>query len=318
MNAIDLVLVVVLLFAIWTGYRRGFIASAVRLVVVLTSVFTALLGYRFMARQLEAHDPALGMWSWPLGFVISWFLAQLVLGALGGALVRAVPRRVHAHILNRSLGVLPGVVNGSINAALLSVVLLTLPLVDGLSTLTRESKLANRLSAPADWLDCVLTPIFNPAVQRTLQALTIAPESRTSVDLRFTTSSPKVRPELEGELLELINAERLAHGRKPLQADPELTEVARAHDRDMLARGYFAHVTPDGKDLTDRLRGAHLPYLTAGENLALAPTTEVAHQNLMNSSGHRQNILREQFGRVGIGILDAGRHGLMVTELFRN
>jgi uncharacterized protein YkwD len=318
MNAIDLVLVVVLLLAVWTGYRRGFIAAAVRLLVVLTSVVAALLGYRFMARQLEAHDPALGMWSVPLGFVVSWFLAQLLLGALAGALVRAVPRRVHAHVLNRALGVLPGLVSGSINAALLSVVLLTLPLVDGLSTLTRESKLANRLSAPADWLDCVLTPIFNPAVRRTLQALTIAPESRESVDLRFTTTSPRVRPELEGDLLALVNAERTARGRKPLQADPELTEVARAHGRDMLARGYFAHVTPDGKDLTDRLRSAHLPFLVAGENLALAPTTEVAHQNLMNSSGHRQNILREQFGRAGIGVLDAGRHGLMVTELFRN
>jgi len=318
MNAIDLVLVVVLLLAVWAGYRRGFIAAAVRLLVVLTSVVAALLGYRFMARQLEAHDPALGMWSVPLGFVVSWFLAQLLLGALAGALVRAVPRRVHAHVLNRALGVLPGLVSGSINAALLSVVLLTLPLVDGLSTLTRESKLANRLSAPADWLDCVLTPIFNPAVRRTLQALTIAPESRESVDLRFTTTSPRVRPELEGDLLALVNAERTARGRKPLQADPELTEVARAHGRDMLARGYFAHVTPDGKDLTDRLRSAHLPFLIAGENLALAPTTEVAHQNLMNSSGHRQNILREQFGRAGIGVLDAGRHGLMVTELFRN
>jgi uncharacterized protein YkwD len=38
----------------------------------------------------------------------------------------------------------------------------------------------------------------------------------------------------------------------------------------------------------------------------------------MHSPGHRANILRPQFGRLGIGVLDAGSHGLMVTQDFRN
>ena len=38
----------------------------------------------------------------------------------------------------------------------------------------------------------------------------------------------------------------------------------------------------------------------------------------MRSPGHRANILRPQFGRLGIGILDSGGHGLMVTQAFRN
>ena len=61
-----------------------------------------------------------------------------------------------------------------------------------------------------------------------------------------------------------------------------------------------------------------MAYLSAGENLALAPTLHSAHTGLMHSPGHRANILRPQFGRLGIGILDAGRHGLMVTQEFRN
>jgi len=43
-------------------------------------------------------------------------------------------------------------------------------------------------------------------------------------------------------------------------------------------------------------------FRTAGENLALAPTVQIAHTGLMNSPGHRANILHSQFGRVGIGI----------------
>ena len=66
------------------------------------------------------------------------------------------------------------------------------------------------------------------------------------------------------------------------------------------------------------MRTARLGYLSAGENLALAPTLAGAHQGLMLSPGHRANILRPQFGRLGIGILDGGAQGLMVTQNFRN
>ena len=119
-------------------------------------------------------------------------------------------------------------------------------------------------------------------------------------------------------MLELVNQERGKQGLPPLRADPELAAVARAHSRDMLARGYFAHVSPDGKDAFARMRDARATYRTAGENLAHAPTLPMAHQGLMNSPGHRANILRPAFGRVGIGIVDGGRRGLMVTQLFRN
>jgi uncharacterized protein YkwD len=86
----------------------------------------------------------------------------------------------------------------------------------------------------------------------------------------------------------------------------------------MLARGYFAHVTPEDRDPFDRIREGKVRFLTAGENLAFAQSLPVAHRGLMNSPGHRANILRPQFGRLGIGIMDGGRFGLMVTQNFRD
>ena len=119
-------------------------------------------------------------------------------------------------------------------------------------------------------------------------------------------------------MLELVNQERASRGLKPLEPDPEMTEVARRHSADMFRRGYFSHYTPEGKDPFERMRESDVRFRTAGENLALAPTLRQAHTGLMNSPGHRANILRPQFGRVGIGILDGGRRGLMVTQKFRN
>src|SRR6266436_10162438 len=123
---------------------------------------------------------------------------------------------------------------------------------------------------------------------------------------------------MEAMIVKFINVETIAAGLRPLAPDTELAEVARQHSVDMFARGYFAHATPEGRDPFERMREANVRFITAGENLALAPTLQIAHTGLMHSPGHRANILQREFGRVGIGIMDGGVHGLMVTQDFRN
>ncbi len=86
----------------------------------------------------------------------------------------------------------------------------------------------------------------------------------------------------------------------------------------MFTRGYFAHESPEGKDPFDRMKDDKVKFHTAGENLALAQTLEIAHNNLMNSPGHRANIMNPSFGRLGIGILDGGFYGLMISQEFRD
>lgn len=119
-------------------------------------------------------------------------------------------------------------------------------------------------------------------------------------------------------MLQLVNEERTSRGLKPLALDPELVPVARTHSADMFSRGYFSHYTPEGEDPFQRMKDAGVKFRTAGENLALAPTLQIAHTGLMNSPGHRANILNPAFGRVGIGIMSGGRRGKMVSQEFRN
>jgi len=170
-------------------------------------------------------------------------------------------------------------------------------------------------------LEVLLHPVsadLAEAIAKTFNFLTIRPQSDERVELPYKVSDTRPRPDLEARMLQLVNAERIAAGLKPLAPDPELTEVARRHSADMFARGYFAHDTPEGLTPFDRMRAADVRFLTAGENLALAPTISVAHSGLMNSPGHRANILRREFGRVGIGVMDGGMRGLMVSQEFRN
>ena len=221
-------------------------------------------------------------------------------------------------MLNRALGTVPGLFNGIISAAILSALLLAMPLPGAARDSARASTLANQLASYTELIEDALGPVFNEAIRQTLNRLTIRPESNERVELGYTVADPKPRPDLEAQMLALLNRERAAAGLKALAPDPALLEVARAHSADMFGRGYFAHVTPEGLSPFDRMTEAHVTFRIAGENLALAPTVKIAHTGLMNSPGHRANILRPEFGRVGIGIMDGGFRGIMVSQEFRN
>ncbi len=135
---------------------------------------------------------------------------------------------------------------------------------------------------------------------------------------RYPVKNPGARPDLEREMLALINKERKKRGLAPVKADQALAEVARRHSRDMYRRAYFSHYNPEGEGPFDRIKKAKIPYRNAGENIALAQSLAIAHERLMKSAGHRKNILRPVFGRVGIGIVDGGEQGIMVTQNFGN
>ena len=318
-NAVDLLLLAVLLLSLWRGWRVGFLAGAVQLVGLAAGLLVAFFATPWLAAHLDRPGRLPEPWASPAAFLGVFLLVQAMLGGIARRLARPLSAGVAVHSVNRALGLVPGAANGAINAMVVAVLLTALPLADGLTRASQDSVVATRLSVPAEWLERRLGPIFNPAVERTMQALTVQPQSQERVVLPFAVTTAPPRPELEAAMLTLVNAERAkAGGLRVLAADPETLEVSRTHSRDMFARSYFAHVSPEGRTPFDRLRAAKLGYRAAGENLALARTLEMAHQGLMNSPGHRANILNPAFGRVGIGIVDGGRHGLMITQTFRN
>ena len=318
-NPIDILLVIVILLSVLNGYRRGFVHGVLDLAGWVLSLLAGLRYSQPLARWL---GPRVDLWSevWdqPVAFIVVAVIAGVAVQVVGYWLLKRLPEDIHERRVNQVFGVIPGFVNGMIVVAILSALLLAVPLSEGLSERTRDSALVNRLAVYAEQLEGQLRPVFGEAIARTLNLLTIRPDSDERVTLPFKVENTRPRPDLEKQMLDLVNRERQAAGLSTLQADPELTEVARKHSADMFARGYFAHDTPEGRSPFDRMHEGNVRFTTAGENLALAPTIPVAHTGLMNSPGHRANILRREFGRVGIGVMDGGMRGLMVSQEFRN
>ncbi len=317
-NFIDIALVLLVLLSVLNGWRRGFLRGLLDLLRWMGSLLLGLRFYQTVARSLGPRVNLPQAWDMPIAFILTTLAAGMLIHFAGYLLLRRLPPTIHESKVNRALGLVPGLFNGIISAAIAASLLLALPLPETLREGARNSLLTNRLAASTEDLEAALAPIFDEAIAQTLNKLTVEPESDETVHLPFTVAESRPRPELEAQMLALVNEERTKAGLSPLVADPELTPVARAHSSDMFARGYFSHYTPEGQDPFARMRAANITFRTAGENLALAPTLSIAHTGLMNSPGHRANILRPQFGRVGIGVMDGGLRGLMISQEFRN
>ncbi|HET7061216.1 MAG TPA: CAP domain-containing protein [Nitrosospira sp.] len=124
----------------------------------------------------------------------------------------------------------------------------------------------------------------------------------------------------EQYMLELVNAERARAGAQPLALDGDLNEAAENHSAWMIATDTFSHTGTGGSNPGARMTNGGYAFSGSwawGENIAWMSTrapaglqneVEQMHNNLMNSPGHRANILNPNFREIGIG-LEVGQYG---------
>jgi uncharacterized protein YkwD len=317
MNLVDILLGLVIIASVWAGVQRGFIAGLLELVAWTISLGVAWIGFPYVAQVLKSLFPRLSILLNPVSFIILLLVVRAIT-AFGVNALLARWQHFSRQPVNRALGLVPGLINGAIYASLLAALLLTVPITENLTAAAQKSAIAGRLSSEAEWANRRLAPIFDDAIRQNMTHVGTEVRPNESVALPYKVSRIEARPDLEARMLSLVNEERAAQGLPALAADPELTAVARAHASDMFARGYFSHYTPEHQDPFDRMQRAKVSYLTAGENLALGQTLLICHRGLMNSPGHRANILHQAFGRAGIGVVDGGLYGLMIAQEFRN
>lgn len=199
------------------------------------------------------------------------------------------------------------ILTGNINGA--SVVMLADHL---LITVTKADWEANYTNGPA------LAQVWADNLKKALGANTqpvITPE-KPPVQTPVNPVPSISISEQEQQMLQLINEERVKAGLKSLQMDSKVVGIARLKSQDMIDKNYFDHTSPTYGDPFTMMKNMGVTFGYAGENLAGNQTVERAHEALMNSPGHRANILNPNYTHVGIGIVDGGNYGKMFTQLF--
>jgi uncharacterized protein YkwD len=161
------------------------------------------------------------------------------------------------------------------------------------------------------------SPIAAPTVAA-LVPTRAAPAPTPQTPTTLATTSPGLDvPSLQRLMLDLINADRQANGLTTVEWDDSAAQAAQLHAEDMAAQGYFSHWNtqgwgPDvryglagGTDVIRENVAAQWSRYNDGRPAPIGDWRDVirdAQVGLMNSPGHRANILDPHHTHVGVGI----------------
>ncbi len=316
LNLADYIIIIVLFFYAYEGYASGFIEALLDLINFVASFVIGLRFYTVLAGIL------ISKFSVPQGFsnAISFFIITFTTEIILGIIIRRfftfdLP---FSRNLNKVLGIFPGLLSGAILISFILVLIVALPIASTIKNTVSVSKVGSFLLSNAQGLEKSLNNVFGGAISETINFLTVEPRTNQTVALNFKTNKFSPDEAAERYMFSLVNKERVSRGLKEIIFDDQLRDVGRSHCKDMFERGYFSHYTLSGLSPFDRMDEVGIIYSAAGENLALSPNTDIAMQGLMNSPGHKANILSTNFGRVGVGVIDGGIYGEMFCQEFTN
>src|SRR5450830_1081250 len=148
-------------------------------------------------------------------------------------------------------------------------------------------------------------------------AVTSNNSSNTSVTLKAAEIN-----DYENQVAAMINNVREQNGLNALAFDGSLNAVAETRSQDLISRNYFSHYTPEGTNVFDVMRAREVSFRYAGENLAQsapasAGTPEGFMNAWMNSPTHMANILRAQYTKIGVSMVEIDSKRV-VTTVFTN
>ncbi len=133
---------------------------------------------------------------------------------------------------------------------------------------------------------------------------------------------------LEQLIFRLVNQERAQRGLNQLTWSDDLADVGRAHAAEMRDKKYFAHESPtpglenpldryvEGTGRTPRLIAENIYRAWGSRSFLNEADLRVAHKALMDSPGHRANILLGSANSLGVGLVVNSSGDIWLCEMF--
>ncbi|MDP1849472.1 MAG: CAP domain-containing protein [Solirubrobacteraceae bacterium] len=162
------------------------------------------------------------------------------------------------------------------------------------------------------------TPLFLTALLGSFAVAAPAAQAATCAGADVSPAAASIGT-AKAAVLCLLNHQRAARGLAPLVGEASLESAATRYSRTMVQERFFAHVSPSGQTLRQRLAAyiGSARDFTVGENLAWGEGARATPASIvrgwMNSDGHRANILNGAFTEIGIGIVPGSPVGSLPT-----
>ncbi len=315
-NYIDLIIILVLIYFASEAWRHGFWVILVDFISFLSSILLSLSLYKYVALFLRSNFSLGSSISNALGFLSTAIIFEGILGFILARFIHKVPEKYREHTLLKIAAMIPAIGEGLILVAFILTLAVAFPIRPSIKSDIVSSRIGGVILAKTVVIEKSVNEIFGGVIDDSLTYLTVKPGSSEKVSLPASSNNLQVDTQAAKEMFSLLNKERNKLGIPELTWNGKLAVISQNYAAYMWENHYFGHVSPDSKDVGDRLNAAKINYSVAGENLALAPTTVSAEGGLMNSEGHRDNILNTRFNKVGIGVVDNGVYGKIFVQVF--
>lgn len=319
-NWIDIIILIVILYHSLEGGERGFISIFSNTVAFFVSLWIAVRFHKDVGAMFVSifHFPA--AWTNVVGYLVLAFPSEVMINSFLVHPLHRIPKHIIGSAVNKWLGSLFAVANGLLFFSFLLLVILALPIRGSIKHDIKNSRIASMIVLLSERFGGNVQSSLDSITREALKFITIKPQSKEQLTLDVFPDASQLTgdPISESQMIDLVNQEREKQGLAVLYIDENLTGIARGHSRDMFQRRYFSHFSPEGHDVSFRAKEAGLSYSLIGENLAYAQDVTMAHTGLMNSEGHRKNILDPAWIRIGIGVIDGDVYGKIFTQVFAN
>lgn len=159
----------------------------------------------------------------------------------------------------------------------------------------------------------------NLAGDKVTSMLIIPQSHQNKVLLNLPVLNSNLERAYERISVDLINASRVRRGLGKLTADTMNGRLALSRSADMRDRNYFDHYTPAPERLSpfDQARQMGIRFTSMGENIAFGDHNAIfAHEAFMNSSGHRNNVLKSTYTKIGAGVAYGSSRYVLLTNIF--
>ncbi len=295
-NWIDLVIILFIIFYFWEGSLRGFINLFFEFLGFLIAFIFGLASYATISGFLISN------FSLPHGLSNSLSFAGVMLSILPvcsyvfGKLEERIPNKALQHQVNKIFTAPP--LLGNLLILFLTGTLLStaLPYKAEMKQAVTSSYFVGKAvvflhDSEVYWHTIIQKPIVN-----TFNFLTVNPNLSEKVSLHFTQKDVETEPVLAQELGISINALRMQNNLPVLVYDPVLAELAVQQGKNVFGAGVMIPL--------------------ASENVALAPTIQLAQHGFMDSPVHRDILLFSGYKKMGVGVVDGGIYGKIIVEAF--
>lgn len=304
------------------GWARGFVKEAMDLLGVLVGLAVA---FRLSPAAGAVVSGTIGS-SPTVSRVIGGLLLFTIVGGFAAVVahyLHRVARLPGLALGNRLTGAGLALAWGAFVATLVLSVVSLFRLPPAVAEQLEESSVASTLTDPAGMPQSVFAQVSGDRVIGVLLSLDDLIGSRHAIvegdeRVEFEAADPDTLAPDTGSVLDLfddLNEERSEAGFEPLVWSDSLSTIASAHADEMYTDGYFSHQSPSTGMVADRLARSGVVVRRVGENLALAADATEAHEGLVSSPSHLENIVDPGYSSVGVAAIK-GPLGLMVVQVF--